>query len=117
MRLLANENFPLSSVLYLRSHGFDVYYIGHENKGITDSEVMQIASKEERTILTFDRDYSELIFKHNHRPQQGVIFFRLVYYSPAEPGELLTQLLLSGDFSPNNALTVIDSNSVRKKTY
>jgi len=56
MKLLANENFPLQSVLYLRSKGFDISAIGTDNSGIQDQSVMTIAINEERTILTFDRD-------------------------------------------------------------
>jgi len=63
MKLLANENFPLDSVIYLREKGFDIKYIGTDLSGILDSEVMEMAEKEDRTILTFDRDYGELIFK------------------------------------------------------
>mgnify|MGYP001156213051 CR=1 FL=1 len=77
MRLLANENFPLKSVIYLKEKGYDVKAIGIDNSGIMDEEVMDIAIREERLILTFDRDYGELIFKHNYRPQKGVIYLRI----------------------------------------
>ena len=51
MKLLANENFPFASVKYLMEKGFDIKYIGFENHGIKDSEVIQFAIDEERTIL------------------------------------------------------------------
>jgi predicted nuclease of predicted toxin-antitoxin system len=63
MKLLANENFPLSSVKILKDSGFDMICVGIDFSGILDSEVMQIAMDQKRTILTFDRDYGELIFK------------------------------------------------------
>lgn len=71
MKLLANENFPIKSILYLRSKGFDIVSIGFDNPGISDEVVMNIAIDQDRMILTFDRDYGELIFKHNYKPQQG----------------------------------------------
>jgi predicted nuclease of predicted toxin-antitoxin system len=77
MKLLANENFPLRSVLYLRSKGYDITSIGTDNPSIQDHVVMAIAMREERTILTFDRDYGELIFKYNYKPKAGVIYLRL----------------------------------------
>ncbi len=46
---------------------------------------MEIASVEERIIFTFDRDYGELTYKYNYKPQQGVIYLRLEKYSPEEP--------------------------------
>ena len=54
--LLANENFPYKSIYYLKSKGFDILSIGMDNPSILDSEIMSISIKEERTILTFDRD-------------------------------------------------------------
>ena len=62
MRLLANEDSPLQSAHILKARGFDVKLVGVEFEGITDQEVMQIAIREGRTIVTFDRDYGELIF-------------------------------------------------------
>jgi predicted nuclease of predicted toxin-antitoxin system len=117
MKFLANENFPLASVKFLREGGFDVTYVGHDYSGITDREVIHVAIEEERTILTFDRDYSELLFKHNFGPQKGVIYFRLSEFAPDEPGHLLNFILNSQNFNPNNALTVIDKNSIRQKKY
>ncbi len=36
---------------------------------------MKIAIKEGRTIITYDSDYGELIFKHGYKPYAGVILF------------------------------------------
>ena len=69
MKLLANENFPLQSVKILEDAGFDIKYIGLGYMGVLDSEVMDIAIKKRRTILTFDRDYGELIFKRTLDPK------------------------------------------------
>jgi len=56
IKLLANENFPLASFLYLKAKGIDITSIGIDYSGITDREVMEIAIREARTIITFDRD-------------------------------------------------------------
>ena len=60
MKLLANENFPIKSVDYLKAGNFDIKAIGIDNPSIKDSAVMEIAIQEERTILTFDRDQENL---------------------------------------------------------
>ncbi len=62
MRLLANENFPTSSVDLLRRAQHDVSSIAEESPGIKDDAVLARAVQQERLILTFDRDYGELIF-------------------------------------------------------
>jgi predicted nuclease of predicted toxin-antitoxin system len=117
MKLLANENFPLGSILYLKSKGFDITSIGTDNPSIKDNVVMDIAIVEERTILTFDRDYGELIFKHNYKPQRGVIYLRLKEYSADEPGKLIEDLINKNEFDFTNALTVLDEYGIRQRKY
>ena len=117
MKLLANENFPLKSILYLKSKGFNISSIGTDNPSIQDNVVMNIAINENRTILTFDRDYGELIFKHNYRPQKGVIYLRLDEYEADEPGKLIEEIFNKKEFDFDNALTVLDRNGIRQRKY
>ena len=84
MKFLANENFPYPSIIKLRQAGYDITSISEDSPSVTDNEVMQRAINENRTILTFDRDYGELIFKHGYRPLSGVIYFRIFSYLPDE---------------------------------
>jgi len=86
-------------------------------KGITDKEVIHIANKEHRTILTFDADYGELIFKHNLKPEGGVIFLRLVEFSPSFSGKIVHQLVSSPEFQSVRTLTVVDEDAVRQRKY
>jgi len=50
VKILANENFPLSSVNILKSNNFDVLFIGIDFQGISDDEVMNLAISQNRTI-------------------------------------------------------------------
>lgn len=93
MNLLANENFPLSSIEVIQRNNFNIKSIATDFSGITDQEVMEIALWEDRTILTFDRDYGELIFKYGYKPSAGVILFRWDQFRPTEPGQFLIELL------------------------
>jgi len=117
MKLLANENFPMDSVKHLINGGFDIKAIGTHNPSISDNEVMEIAIKEARTILTFDRDYGELIFKHNYRPEMGVIYLRLDVYESNEPGKIIEELIKDAKFDFQKKLTVITMESVRQRGY
>jgi predicted nuclease of predicted toxin-antitoxin system len=117
MKLLANENFPFKSVTYLRSKGFDVLAVGTDYPGIKDSDIMIIAIKEERTILTFDKDYGELIFKFNYRPKKGVIYIRLDHYEPIAPGKFIEELIVKSELTFENALTVVSTNGVRQRKF
>jgi len=117
VKLLANENFPKASVVLLRKLGYDITSIGEDDPGITDTSVMETAEREQRLILTFDRDYGELIFKHNHKPEQGVLYLRLSAYLPEEPATLVHQLLTGFKLETYRRLTVYDGQTVRQRSY
>ena len=117
MRLLANENFPLTSVKILEKAGYDIIYAGLDFIGILDNEVIDIAIKEERIIITFDRDYGELIFKKGYRPKAGVIFLRWNGFLPDEPGKYLIELFNTKEIKYNSRLTVITEKNIRQRRY
>ena len=79
-KFLANENIPLATIFRLRKEAFDVSSIGLDAPSITDEEVLQIAINENRTIITFDRDYGKLVYKYGFRPPAGVICLRMTNY-------------------------------------
>lgn len=61
--LLADENFPAPSIVWLRNRGFDVLSIRDSYPSLDDVSILALAAGQGRWILTFDRDYGELIFK------------------------------------------------------
>lgn len=117
MKLLANENFPLTSVKILKESGYDVMYIGTDFSGVSDSEVMQIAIDDMRVILTFDRDYGELIFRKGFKPPKGVIYLRWADFKPNEPGDYLRDLFFKGEINFDGKLTVINEKTIRQRSY
>jgi predicted nuclease of predicted toxin-antitoxin system len=117
LKLLANENVPLQSVKYLQSKGFDVRAIGLNDRSVRDEVVIALATAEDRTIITFDRDYGELIFRNNYKPPCGVTYLRIEQYSPAEPGRIVERLLGDKFLDFKNALTVVDKNGIRQRKY
>jgi predicted nuclease of predicted toxin-antitoxin system len=117
MKLLANENFPQSSVRILKDAGYDIMSVGDEFAGILDSEVIDFATKEHRIILTFDRDYGELIFKRGYRPSAGVIYLRWEIFQPEEPGKYLIELFSTKNILYENTLTVVSDDNIRQRKY
>lgn len=115
MRFLANENFPLASINTLRAAGQDVASVSEDSPGAKDSEVLARAENEGRVILTFDRDYGELIYKAGLPPPVGVIFFRYDPLTPKEPGEHLLQLLAVQALSLERKFTVVERGQVRQR--
>ncbi|MBI5214724.1 MAG: DUF5615 family PIN-like protein [Ignavibacteriae bacterium] len=117
MKLLANENFPLASVHILEQAGYDIKFIGIECPSVTDEEVLQLAISEERLVITFDRDYGELVFRHGFRPKSGVVYLRFQFFTPEFPGNYLLDLFQLSNLKFENTFTVIDSNSIRQRKY
>ena len=114
MKFLANENFPYPSIIKLRQAGYDITAIIEDAPSITDEQVMQTAINESRTILTFDRDYGELIFKKGYRPQSGVIYFRVLDYLPEDPAHLLIEFL-KRNTAFTDFFTVIHKSLIRQR--
>lgn len=117
MKFLANENVPISSVNALKKSGIDIIAIGVDNPSISDVQVMQIAIEESRTIITYDSDYGELIFKYGYKPKAGIIFLRNQPSEPLETAKILEKLISNPNLLFDGALTVVDSNSIRQKKY
>ena len=117
MKFLANENVPIASVNYLKSKGFEITSIGVDDPGVSDEHIMSVAIDQGRTIITYDSDYGELIFKHGFKPNAGVIFIRQQPSEPLETAKIIDQLTSNPNLTFERTLTVVDSNSLRQKKY
>lgn len=93
VRWLVNENFPAPSVVVLRASGYDVLSIAESHSGNANTEVLTLARDEGRWLVTFDRDYGELLFARNYAPPPAVILLRVKSYRPDEPAAWLEHLL------------------------
>lgn len=111
---LANENFPVPSVAVLRAAGHDVLFIAEYHAGVDDTEVLALARKEGRWLVTFDRDYGELLYARNYAPPPAVILLRVPSYRPEEPAIWLEQMLLEQE-SLRGKFTVFTGKTLRSR--
>jgi predicted nuclease of predicted toxin-antitoxin system len=72
MRFLANENFPGDAVDALKAAGHDVAWVRTMNPGSSDEDVLAWAVREQRILLTFDRDFGELAWRLNLPASCGI---------------------------------------------
>jgi len=93
VRLLANENFPGPAVRALRERGVDVLWVSESMAAATDTEVLARARAEGRWLLTYDRDYGELVFSRGMPPPRAVIYLRQEAYPPPRPADLVLELM------------------------
>ncbi len=78
---------------------------------------MGIAIEEKRIILTFDRDYGELIFKYNFKPVSGVIYLRLDHETPQESGLIVENILSFGYIDSSMALAAIVKRDICQRKF
>ena len=82
MHILADENFPGDAVRALRERGHDVAWIRTDAPGSRDVQVILRAQDESRLLVTFDKDFGELVYRHRFPAPSGVVLFRI---SPSLP--------------------------------
>jgi predicted nuclease of predicted toxin-antitoxin system len=95
MRFLANENFPEDAIAALHAAGHDVVSVRLGAPGASDEEVLAWAVREQRVLLTFDKDFGELARASGLPPTCGIVLFRLPMPKPTEVGNRLARLLTS----------------------
>jgi predicted nuclease of predicted toxin-antitoxin system len=116
VRFLADENVPLPSVEARSSAGHDVVWVARETPALADPRVLDQARREDRILITFDRDFGELIFARGAPAFPGVISPRFVPRSPTEPAELLTDLAAHPGLTFAGVFTVLDRAHMRQRT-
>ncbi len=116
MRFLANENFPAPSIALMRQAGYDVRSIQESMPGVKDAVVIAEAQKDDRIILTFDKDYGEIIFKQGVTDPPAVIFLRYRGADPLAAARLVFDLI-SGGTNIERVFTVVEVNGIRQRMY
>jgi predicted nuclease of predicted toxin-antitoxin system len=77
LKFLADENIFPKVISYLRNLGFDVKSVREIGLSqITDDKIIDIATKEKRSIITFDKHFGDIL---RYRPQDlpGIILIRI----------------------------------------
>jgi len=95
VRLCANENLPEARVIALRQAGHDVLWIRETPAGISDAEVLSRAQAEERLLLTFDKDFGDLVFHRGLTASAGIVLFRIPQPSVAIVAQRVVAILTS----------------------
>ena len=114
MRLCANENMGADTVARLRLAGHDVLWIRETAPGIPDVAVLARAQGEGRLLLTFDKDFGELVFHRGATASCGIILFRITQPSATQVAEKICAIIASrtdweGHYS------VVDDTTIRMR--
>ncbi len=116
MRFLLDENAEFRLAAFLVERGHDVTSIAHDYPGgLADHEVLAIARRESRILITNDRDFGELIIRRR-LAHAGVIFFRLGTQDPQAKLDRLASVL--ADYSAQlDQFLVVTERRVRVRRW
>ena len=69
MRVLADENIAEQVIVRLRAAGYDVRWARETDRGEADPTLLDLATQERRTLITYDKDFGDLVHQsHIQRP-------------------------------------------------
>ena len=81
----------------------------------TDTEILPVARREQRIVVTADLDYPRLLAAHQ-AASPGIVLFRGGSYSDDEMLSLLDRVLKQADGALlAKSITVVDKNRIRRR--
>ena len=113
MRFLVDENVPLILATTLRGLGHDCFVVAESDPSALDPDIMAQARREDRVLVTFDEDYSRMIFKELRPPPPGVVYMQGRSEHAVLVGELFLSLFRDGALDPISRFIVMDVGRVR----
>ena len=114
MRLCADENIPGDCVAALRAKGHDVRWIREDMPGARDEEIVERAMADQRLLITFDKDFGELVFHRGKKATAGIILFRVAQPSALTVTDTVLKVLASRDDWVGH-FSVVDDRTVRMR--
>lgn len=107
-KLLADENIPAPTIEALRSAGHDVLSIREDASGISDEEVLRMSVAQKRILVTFDRDFGELVFRMGLAAPTSILYLRFDPMNPTAVNSAVFSLLADPDFILGRMVIVTD---------
>jgi predicted nuclease of predicted toxin-antitoxin system len=90
---LANENVPIAAVHLARASGLEMSSIREIQPGAGDDTVLAMSQAEGRVLVTFDRDFGDMAFRHGRQASAGVILLRPRLRDPDYLAQFLLKVL------------------------
>ena len=117
LKLLANENVPSLLVARLRERGHDVRWALEESRGIADPLLLAEALLQGRVLLTFDKDFGDMVFQQGKGATCGVILIRVLgTKSQTELVRTVLPVLEEHESSWSNHFSVIERHRARVRS-
>ena len=77
---------------FLQKKGYDVLRVRDIDPRSKDDEILKIAAKDHRMVITMDKDFGELVY-HSGLPHAGVFLLRLEDATGSEKASVIADIL------------------------
>ncbi|ETR69493.1 MAG: hypothetical protein OMM_09550 [Candidatus Magnetoglobus multicellularis str. Araruama] len=112
MKFLVDECTGPTVAKWLRNKQYDVFSVFDDARGVSDDFIIQKAYKENRIIVTNDKDFGEKVFREKY-PHKGVILLRLDDDRWKNKIEVLEKLLDNYSKDLVNQFVVVSEDRIR----
>lgn len=110
--IIADENIPSSIIELLIANNFKITSVFEDYRGISDVDIINLASLNNQIILTEDKDFGDLVFAYNKLC--SVILLRYHFSNLEEmSSRLLEYLKLNRENT--SIFTVITLENIRER--
>lgn len=92
LRLLVDVGVGGLAEEMLKAEGHDITTVRSIDPRMTDDDIVRLAAKEGRMVVTMDRDFGELVY-HSGLRHAGVLLLRMEDADGQEKAEALLQIL------------------------
>jgi len=112
IKFLANVNIEQPIIEFLSAKGIDVKSVANINKYMTDDNVCELANREQRIILTNDKDFGEIVF-FQKKIVWGLVLLRIKGQNVEEKIVRLENLLTKYSDKIINHFVVVSKEKIR----
>src|SRR5438067_2364439 len=92
MRFLADESCDFAIVRALRAAGHDVLAVADVSPRAPDPNVIALAVRDNRILLTEDKDFGQLVYSSG-TPSAGVVLLRYTFKARVDVSRMLVELV------------------------
>lgn len=112
MNFVADEGVDRPIVESLRQSGHTVWYVAEMSPSISDEVVLHLANEQQAVLVTFDKDFGELVFRQG-QATDGIVLLRLHGLSSQEKAALFLTAVQEHAHELRNAFTVVSPTKIR----
>lgn len=115
VRFVIDENVAMIVANTLNEIGHDCVAIGRLMSGATDEDVMEVARRERRILVTFDADFGRLVFRERRPPPPGIVYLQARPHQTVHLSRLFLSLFGEGNLDPKGFFVILEAGGAVRR--